>query len=183
MKLVPQIVLATATLALGFATLDAKSASAAIVSYAFTVDSPINKGQGYFSFDDSTFSNDNIPETTVKSLYFQFDGDSTVYTEQDDVNYPEFPLVFSTTFLTGQPSVGLEYLFDDQANPASSISYEIVGEDFTIFSRTSPNSEIVSGKLSYSKVPEPTTLASTIFACSLGWILKRKAISTKKVKA
>ncbi|WP_193197737.1 PEP-CTERM sorting domain-containing protein [Nostoc sp. MG11] len=182
MKLVPQIVLTTATLALGFATVDAKSVSAAIVSYAFTVDSPINKGQGYFSFDDSTFSNDNIPETTVKSLYFQFDGDSTVYTEQDDVNYPEFPVVFSTTFLTGKKSVGLEYLFDDKANPSSSISYEIVGEDFTIFSKTSPNSEITSGKVSYSKVPEPATLASTLFACSFGWILKRKATSTKKVK-
>ncbi|MBE9036153.1 PEP-CTERM sorting domain-containing protein [aff. Roholtiella sp. LEGE 12411] len=182
MKFIPQIVLATATLALGFATIDAKSASATIVSYAFNVDSPINKGQGFFSFDDSTFSNDNIPEAKVKLLHFQFNGDSTIYTEQDDVNYPEFPIVFSTTFLTGKKSVGLEYLFNNKSNPSSSISYEIVGEDFTIFSRTSPNSEIVSGKLSYSKVPEPTTLGSTLFACSLGWILKRKATSIKKEK-
>ncbi|MBW4562789.1 MAG: PEP-CTERM sorting domain-containing protein [Mojavia pulchra JT2-VF2] len=182
MKLLPKLMLATASLALSFTNLDVKSASAAIVNYAFTIDSPINKGNGFFSFDDSNFSNDNIPVTVVKSLSFQFNGDSTVYTEQDDVNYPSFPLVFSTTFLTGQNAVGLDYLFDDKTNPSSSISYEIVGEDFTIFSRNSPNTEIVSGTVSYRKVPEPTTLGGTLLACSLGWIIKRQTRLIKKVK-
>ena len=88
MKLLPQLVFA-ASIALSLTTIDAKSASAALINYAFTVDSPINTGKGFFSFDDSTFSNDYIPEALVKSLSFQFDGDSTVYTEQDDLNYPD----------------------------------------------------------------------------------------------
>ncbi|MBW4614711.1 MAG: PEP-CTERM sorting domain-containing protein [Desmonostoc vinosum HA7617-LM4] len=177
MKLVPQLVLAAASLTLGLTAINAKSASAAIIDYAFTVDSSINRGSGFFSFDDSTFSDDSIPEARVRSLSFQFNGESIVYTEQDDVNYPDFPIVFSTAFLTGKESVGLEYLFDDQANPSSLISYEIVGEDFTIFSRTSPNTEIFSGKVSYQKVPEPTTLAGTLFAIGIGWLVKKKRLN------
>ncbi|MEH2302463.1 MAG: PEP-CTERM sorting domain-containing protein [Nostoc sp.] len=181
MKLVPRLVLAT-TLTLGFATVNAKYASAAIINYAFTVDSPVTKGNGFFSFDDSTFSNENNPVATIKSLSFQFDGDSTVYTEKDDTKYPEFPLVFPTTLLTGQTSLALDYLFNDKSNPSSSISYEIVGKDFTIFSRTSPDAEPISGKVSYTQIPEPTPLIGTLFACSLGWMMKRKVTSMKKVR-
>ncbi|MBG1266752.1 PEP-CTERM sorting domain-containing protein [Nostoc sp. WHI] len=166
MKFVPQLVLAAASLTLGFAAVDAKSASAAIVNYAFTVDSPVTKGNGFFSFDDSTFTNE---ETIVKSLSLTFDGDSTVYTEQDDISYPEFPV-----FSIQETSFGLNYLFDDKSNPLSSISYEIIGEDFTIFSRTSPDAEVISGQVSYRKVPEPTILGGTLLACSLGWIMKKK---------
>ncbi len=178
MKLVPQIVLA-ASLALGLATINVKPASAAIINYAFTVDSPINQGQGFFSFDDSTFSNDSIPEAIAKSLSFQFDGESTIYTEQDDLNYPDFPIVYSL----GQTDfVGLEYTFNDKVNPANFITYEIVGENFTALSTTSPNTELFAGKVSYTRVPEPTTLGATFLACGLVWIFKTKRNSLKKVK-
>ncbi|MFN6469998.1 MAG: PEP-CTERM sorting domain-containing protein [Nostoc sp. SerVER01] len=178
MKSVPQIVLA-ASLALGLATIDIKSASAAILNYAFTVDSPINKGQGFFSFDDSTFSNDSIPEAIAKSLSFQFDGESTIYTEQDDLNYPDFPIVYSI----GQTdSVGLEYTFNDKLNPDNFITDEIVGESFTALSSSSPNTELFSGQVSYKKVPEPTTLGAILWVSGLAWILKTKATSMKKVK-
>ncbi|MEH2394856.1 MAG: PEP-CTERM sorting domain-containing protein [Nostoc sp.] len=180
MKLVPRLVLA-ATLTLSFATVNAKYVSAAIINYAFTVDSPVTKGNGFFSFDDSTFSDEDNPVATIKSLSFQFNGDSTVYTEKDDTKYPEFPLVFPTTFLTGQ-SLALDYLFNDKSNPSSSISYEIIGNDFTIFSRTSPDAKPISGKVSYTQIPEPTPLIGTLFACSLGWMMKRKVTSMKKVK-
>lgn len=180
MKFFPQLVLAAASVGLSFATIDAKSASAVIVNYAFTVDSPTVKGNGIFSFDDSTFNNDSIPSTIVESLSFQFDGDSTIYTEEDDLNYPEFPLVFSTAFLTGQTSFGLDYLFNDKTNPSSSIIYEIVGDAFTIFSTTDPNSEIISGTVSYQKVPEPTALVGTLFACSLSWMMKKRVTSMWK---
>lgn len=178
MKLIPRLVL-TATLTLSFATVNAKHASAAIINYAFTVDSPVTKGNGFFSFDDSTFSNEDNPVATIKSLSFQFDGNSTVYTEKDDTKYPEFPLV--TTLLTGQ-SLALDYLFNDKSNPSSSISYEIIGNDFTIFSRTSPDAEPISGKVSYTQIPESTPLVGTLFACSLGWMMKRKVTSMKKVR-
>jgi hypothetical protein len=181
MKLVPQLLLAATGVTLCFATVDTKSAFAGIVNYAFAVDSPTTKGNGFFSFDDSTFSNDSIPVAMVKSLSFQFNGNSTVYTEHDDLNYPEFPVVFSSDFSTRQKSFGLDYLFNDKTNPASSINYEIVGEDFTIFSSTDPNSEITSGTVSYRKVPEPTSLAG-IFAYSLACIVAKKATSMKKVK-
>ncbi|MBD2680490.1 MULTISPECIES: PEP-CTERM sorting domain-containing protein [Nostoc] len=178
MKFVPQIVLA-GSLALGLATVDLKSVSAAIINYAFTVDSPTKKGQGFFSFDDSTFSNDNIPEAIANSVSFQFDGESTIYTEQDDLNYPDFPIVYSieqTSF------VGLEYTFND-INPENFITYEIVGDNFTVLSSTSPNTELFSGKVSYKKVPEPTTLGGVLLACGLVGILKVKGTSIKKVKA
>ncbi|MBN3951096.1 MAG: PEP-CTERM sorting domain-containing protein [Nostoc sp. NMS7] len=182
MKLVPKLVLAAATFTLGFATVDAKSVSAAIINYAFTVDSPVTKGNGFFSFDNSIFSHEENPAATINSLSFQFDGGSTVYTEKDDTEYPEFPLVFPTTFLTGQTSLGLDYLFNDKSNPSSSISYEIIGDDFTIFSRTSPNAKPISGKVSYTQIPEPTPLVGTLLACSLGWMMKRKVASMKRVK-
>ncbi|MFS0517392.1 PEP-CTERM sorting domain-containing protein [Nostoc sp. UIC 10607] len=65
--------------------------------------------------------------------------------------------------------------------PSSSISYGIIGEDFTIFSRTSPDAKPISGKVSYTQVPEPTPLVGALFACSLGWMMKRKVASRKKV--
>ncbi len=197
MKLFPKLVVAAASLTLGFATVDVKSVSAAIINYAFTVDSPVTKGNGFFSFDDSTFSNEFNPVAPIQSLSFNFDGDSTIYTEQDDSNYPDFPVVFSATSLTGQTYYALDYLFNDltgqtyyaldylfndKANPSSSISYEIIGEDFTIFSRTSPDVEPISGTVSYTQVPEPTPLIGALFACSFGWLMKRKVASLKKVK-
>ncbi|MEH2071722.1 MAG: PEP-CTERM sorting domain-containing protein [Nostoc sp.] len=181
MKLVTQLVFAAASLTISFATLDAKSVSAAIINYTFSVDSPIAKGNGFFSFNDSTFSEEN--PVAVKSLDFKFDGDSTVYTEQDDINYPDFPLVYSTLFSPGKTSLGLDYTFDDKTNPSSSIRYEIIGEDFTLFSTTSPDVEVVSGTVSYTRVPEPTTLAGSLLACSLGLMMNKKLISMKKVKA
>lgn len=180
MKLFPQLVLA-ASLTLALVTVNTKSVSAAIINYAFTVDSPVNKGNGFFSFDDSTFSNEVNPVAAIKSLSFQFEGD-TVYAEQDDTKYPDFPLVFPATSSTGQTYFALDYLFNDKSNPSSSISYEIIGEDFTSFSRTSPDAELISGRVSYTQVPEPTPLVGALFACSLGWMMKRRVASMKKVK-
>ncbi len=179
MKLFPKLVLAIASLTLGFATVDVKSVSAAIINYAFTVDSPITKGNGFFSFDDSTFSNEFNPVAPIQSLSLNFDGDSTIYTEKDDSNYPDFPVVFPATSSTGQTYFALDYLFNDKANPSSSISYEIIDEDFTAFSRTSPDAEPISGRVSYTQVPEPTPLVGALFACSFGWIMKRKVASMK----
>ncbi|BAY78401.1 hypothetical protein NIES25_48750 [Nostoc linckia NIES-25] len=182
MKLVPKLVLAAASLAIGFVTLDAKCVSAAIINYAFSVDSPTTKGNGFFSFDDSTLSEESSV-AIAKSLSFQFDGDSTVYTEQDDINYPDFPLVYSMLFSTGKTSLALDYTFDGKTNPANSPRYEIVGEDFTIFSPTDSDIEIISGKVSYTRVPEPTALAGVFLACGIGLMTKKKFIPIKKVQA
>ncbi|RCJ19895.1 PEP-CTERM exosortase interaction domain-containing protein [Nostoc sp. ATCC 43529] len=181
MKFVPQLVLAAASLTIGFA-IDVKSVSAAIINYAFSVDSPTTKGNGFFSFDDSNFSEQNSI-AIANSVSFQFDGDSTIYTEQDDINYPDFPLVYSTVFSTGKPSLALDYTFDDKTNPANSLRYEIIGEDFTIFSPTDSDVELISGTVSYTRVPEPTTLAGTFLVCGLGLMAKKKLIFIKKVKA
>ncbi len=180
MKSVPQLLLAAASLTIGLATLDAKSVSAAIINYSFSVDSPTTKGNGFFSFDDSTFSEEN-PVAIANSLSFQFDGDPTIYTQEDDIDYPDFPLVYSTLFSTGETSLALDYTFDNKANPANSLRYEIIGEDFTIFSPTDSDVEVISGTVSYTKVPEPTTLTGVFLACSLGLMMKKKLISLKKV--
>ncbi|MFN6473354.1 MAG: PEP-CTERM sorting domain-containing protein [Nostoc sp. SerVER01] len=182
MKFIPKLVLTAASLTIGFATLDAKPVSAGIINYTFSVDSPTAKGNGFFSFDDSTFNEEN-PIAIANSLSFQFDGDSTLYTEQDDIDYPDFPLVYSTLFSTGKTSLALDYTFDNKTNPANSLRYEIIGEDFTIFSPTSPDAEVISGTVSYTRVPEPTALTGTFLACSLGLMMKKKLIFIKKVEA
>ncbi|MFN6562585.1 MAG: PEP-CTERM sorting domain-containing protein [Nostoc sp. ChiSLP01] len=182
MKLVSKLVLAAAGLAIGFVTLDAKSVSAAIINYAFSVDSPTTKGNGFFSFDDSNLSEENSV-AIAKSLSFQIDGDSTVYTEQDDINYPDFPLVYSTLFSTGKTSLALDYTFDNKTNPANPLRYEIIGEDLTIFSPTDSDVELISGTVSYTRVPEPTALAGVFLACGIGLMTKKKFIFIKKVKA
>lgn len=182
MRSLPKLVLATTGLTLALTSLDVKYVSAAIITYNFIVESPTNRGEGFFSFDDTTFSDEAIPVAPVQSLSFRFDSESIIYNEQDDVNFPDFPVVFSTEFLTGQSSIGLDYQFDDRANPGSNFSYEIIGEDFIIFSRTSPNTEIVTGTVSYTRVPEPTTLAASFVTCSVCWFMKKKGALVKKVK-
>ncbi|MBG1267940.1 PEP-CTERM sorting domain-containing protein [Nostoc sp. WHI] len=178
MKLISQLTLATSC-ALVFATVGAKSVSAAIINYAFTVDSPLTKGEGFFSFDDSTFSNDNTSVALVESLSFQFDNDSNIYTEKDDIEYPDYPIVFPTTFLTGTESVGLQYVFVDKAN--ASITYTIDGDEFAIASADDIQSS--RNTVSYRQVPEPTILGGTFMACGVGLLMKRKLTSDKKVKA
>ncbi len=184
MKLFTKLALTASSLTLGFAILNGSSASAAIINYAFTVDSPITKGKGLFSFDDSTFSNNAIPVALVKSLSFQFDNDSNLYTEKDDTEYPNYPLVFPTLSLINQTPIGLQYSFYDKANP--SIYYEINGYNTNNeqkFAISSPNNQIIFGNVSYSRVPEPSLLGGTLMACSIGYFMKRKVTLAKKVKA
>lgn len=183
MKLLAKLAIASASLTIYLAAVGTQTASAAIVNYSFTVDSPSNKGQGIFSFDDASFSNDNIPEALVQSLYFKFDGDSNFYTEKDDIAYPFFPLVLSTRYLTEKPTIGLSYSFFDKTNPLEPVLYEIVGDQFTILSGTFNNTEIRFGSVTYSQIPEPATIAGTMLTFGLGWILKKKSTSIKKAKA
>ncbi|BAY37171.1 hypothetical protein NIES2111_15060 [Nostoc sp. NIES-2111] len=182
MKLFSKLAIATATLTIGFATISTQTVSAAIVNYSFTVDSPTKKGQGFFSFDNETFSNDSIPEALVQSLTFQFDGDSTIYTEQDDLAYPFFPVIISTTYLTGKPTIGLSYSFYDKINPSDPLLYEIVGNNFTILSGTDNNTEIGFGSVAYSQVPEGASLSGVMLTFSLAYLLKKKSRSRKRVK-
>lgn len=175
MKLFSQLAIAT-SLVLGLATLSTKSASAAIINYAFTVDSSTTKGNGLFSVDDATFSNDNFPVAPLQSLTFQFDNDPNIYTAKDDIEYPDYPVAFPTVSLADNASIGLLYNFLDKVNPSK--SYEISGTSFSVSSET-PN----SGTVSYRKVPEPSTLDSTLLVGSIGLFLKRKVRSIKKIKA
>ncbi|MEH2320187.1 PEP-CTERM sorting domain-containing protein [Nostoc sp.] len=175
MKLFPHLALATASLTLSFATVCASSASAAILNYALTVDSSTAKGQGFFSFDDSTFSNDNIPVAPIKSLVFQFDNDPNIYTEKDDIGYPDYPVAFTTVSLTDTAPIGLLYNFLDKTNPA--LNYEIAGTLFSVDSTTFNN-----GTVSYRQVPEPSSLGGTLMFLTIGWFMKKKIVSVKKVK-
>ncbi|AUS99497.1 PEP-CTERM sorting domain-containing protein [Nostoc sp. CENA543] len=172
MKWVSKLLLTVASLTLGLASVDVKPTTAAIVNYAFTVDSPTKKGNGLFSFDDATFT-DGIAK--VQSLTFKFDDESNIYTEQDDFDYPEYPIVFINNFSTGKTSFALDYAFGIQNNPASSIAYEIVGEDFTIYSLDPSNTEFISGTVTYAKVPEPTILGGILLVGTVA-LMKQKKI-------
>ncbi|ACC79867.1 PEP-CTERM sorting domain-containing protein [Nostoc punctiforme] len=174
MKFFPQLAIAS-SLVLGLATLSMKSASAAIVNYAFSVDSSTAKGNGLFSFDDSTFSNDNFPVALVQSLTFQFDNNPNIYTAKDDIEYPDYPVAFPTVSLADNASIGLLYSFPDKANPDK--NYEIAGTLFSVSSETSD-----SGTVSYRQVPEPSTLGSTLLVATIGLFLKRKVRSIEKIK-
>ncbi len=55
------------------------------------------------------------------------------------------------------PSVELNYFFFDKLN-LSAFFYEIVGRGFTILDSTFQNTEIRFGQVTYTKVPEPTTM-------------------------
>ncbi len=178
MKLITKLTLATSG-ALILLTVINKSVDAAIINYAFQVDSSTSMGNGSFSFDDAAFSNPTTQSVPVTSLNFQFDGDSSVYTEVDDVDYPDFPLVFPTGFLTGEETYGLQYLFPEQA--ATSNYYEINGQDFAVLSEFDPRNQIGSGKVTYRKVPEPTSLSAIVLTCGLGWLIKRKGTSLKQM--
>ena len=175
MKLFPKLAIAT-SLILGLATLTTKSASAAIINYAFTVDSSTTKGNGLFSFDDATFTNDNIPVAPVQSLTFQFNNDPNIYIAKDDVEYPDYPVAFPTVSLADNAPIGLLYSFLDKTNPDK--SYDITGTLFSLSSETSN-----SGTVSYRQVPEPSTLGSIFLVGSIGLFLKRKVKSIKKIKA
>ncbi|WP_427157016.1 PEP-CTERM sorting domain-containing protein [Aliinostoc sp. HNIBRCY26] len=174
MKLWKNLVLATASLAVGFAAVNVKTASAAIVNYAFTVESPTKTGKGFFSFDDETFSNSIFPGTVVKSLSFQFDGDSNIYTEQDDIAYPDFPIVSLVASVNGQPSIELSYFFLDKTSPTE-FYYEIVGEDLTILDANFQNTEIGFGKVTYTKVPEPATMLGAVIVLGTSLIINKKS--------
>lgn len=180
MKLVKNLVFTAASLAIGLSVVNIKTASAAIVNYAFTVESPTKTGKGFFSFDDATFSSGSFPETIVKSLSFQFDGDSNLYTAQDDIAYPDFPVVSLVSSATGQPSIELSYFFFNKTNPTE-FYYEIVGEDLTILDGTSQNTEIGFGRVTYTRVPEPTTMGGAVIVLGISLIVNKKART--KIKA
>ncbi|WP_427159196.1 PEP-CTERM sorting domain-containing protein [Aliinostoc sp. HNIBRCY26] len=182
MKLAKKLTLATTGIFLALNILDIRNASAALITYDFNVVSSTFTGRGSFTFDDTTFSNDFTPAAKIQSLSFKFDNESIVYNKTDDINYPNFPLAFQTTLLTGNSTIGLDFVFDDK-NPLSDLSYEIVGDDFTAFSRTDLNANPVFGTVSYTKVPEPATLAACLATCSVAFFAKRKGISLKKARA
>ncbi len=177
MKLIPQLTITTGC-ALILTILNHNSVSAAIINYAFQVDSPISQGSGSFSFDDSAFNNPTTQSVPVTSLSFQFDDDSTIYTEVDDIDYPDFPLVFPNTISADEETFGLQYLFP---KAATANYYEINGQNLAILSEFDPRNQISSGTVNYRKVPEPTGLGSIFLACSLGWLMKRKGTSLKQV--
>ncbi|WP_445638056.1 PEP-CTERM protein-sorting domain-containing protein [Nostoc sp. DSM 114161] len=168
--------IATALLLSSGAVLVVSPAQAAIINYNFRVESPTFTGQGSFSYDDTTFNNDPIPTAKVQSLSFSFDGESIVYNNTDDVNFPDFPVVFPTTFITGTDTIGLDFLFNDK-NPLSDLSYQVSGEDFLVFSRTDPNTDPIFGSVFYTKVavvPEPMTMLGTVAVAGLGLGMRRK---------
>ncbi|BAY67857.1 PEP-CTERM sorting domain-containing protein [Anabaena sp. FACHB-709] len=173
MKFGSQLVLAAASLVLGLASVEIKPVSAAIVNYTFTVNSPTKTGSGLFRFDNSILVDG---ETRVQSLSFQFAGESTIYTEQNDPNYPDFPIVFLNRFSTGKISFALDYQFDNLANPDSFIRYEIAGEDFTIYSLNDPNFEVTSGIVSYTQIPEPAMLGGVVLVGTVTFMKKKKLI-------
>ncbi|BAB73344.1 PEP-CTERM sorting domain-containing protein [Anabaena sp. FACHB-709] len=172
MKLVPTLTLVATSLALNFAAVDTQAAEAASIKYAFNVNSNIFSGRGIFGFDNSTFSNEAIPTAPVQFLNFTFNNDiQTVYTAQDDLDYPALgPILFTT--VAGNSPFGLSYLFNNKINPA--ISYEIAGYDFIVGNQTFSNA------VSYSPIPEPATLVSTLTVCSIGWLSSRKVKPAKK---
>lgn len=172
MKLVSKLTLAATSLALSFTAVNQQTVDAATMKYNFTVNSSILSGTGFFSFDNSTFNNDPIPTAPVQLLNFTLNnGSQTVYTQEDDIDYPTLgPVVFPT--VAGNSPIGLSYLFNNKIDPAS--SYEIAGYDFIVSNQT------FNDAVSYTPIPEPATLVGTLTVCSIAWLTSRKAKQAKK---
>lgn len=187
MRPAQKLAIASVTIALSFATVGAKPTQAAILNYNFTVNidaassiMPGAMGSGSFSFDDSSLNTSG--SATVESLNFGFNGDSSVYTANDDIGYLNSPTVFSTTSFSGGKSVGLNYDFLNKANPASSVEFQVAGDYFAIFSNTSSDIQIGSGRVSYREVPEPATVSGVLAAGGIGWLMKKKTAASQKAK-
>lgn len=172
MKLLPKLTLAAASLVLSFTAVNQQIAAAANIKYAFNVTSDLLNGSGYFSFNDSTFSDEPIPTAPVQSLKFTFDNDpETIYTEQDDIDYPKLgPVVFPT--VAGNSPIGLSYIFNSKINPA--ISYEIAGYDLIV------GEQAFEDAVAYTPIPEPATLVGILAVGSIGWLTSRQIKSARK---
>ncbi|MBH8566396.1 PEP-CTERM sorting domain-containing protein [Nostoc sp. CENA67] len=170
MKLLKKIALTTASLAITLTTVSVKSASAAIINYAFKVNTPLTQGSGFFSFDDATFNNDNFPVAPVNSLNFTFDNDpQTVYTEKDDIDYPTLgPVIYQN--VAGQSSFGLSYLFTEKSN--SLTNYAVDGYSFRV------GDQEFSNAITYTPVPEPATIGGCFIVCGISLLMNRKTKSS-----
>ncbi|BCL39468.1 PEP-CTERM sorting domain-containing protein [Nostoc sp. MS1] len=161
MKLLSTLALTTFSIALSLPIINSQSASAAVIRYSFRVDTPTTQGSGNFSFDDSTFANQSIPLAPVKSLQFSFNvNPGVVYTAEDDIDYPGFgsipaPAVFQN--VAGGSPFGLSFFFSDKLDPA--INYAVDGYNFTV------GTQSFSNAVSYSPVPEPSTLVGVFMVC------------------
>ncbi|WP_335096802.1 hypothetical protein [Nostoc sp.] len=84
-------------------------------------------------------------------------------------------MAFPTVSLTDTAPIGLLYDFIDKTNPA--INYGITGTLFSVDSTTSNK-----GTVSYRQVPESSSLGGTLMFLTIGWFMKKKVVSVKKVK-
>lgn len=178
-----KLAVATAGVALSFATIEANSAQAAIITYDFTVD--VTTGsltdtqyQGFFSYDDSTLTASGVESVGIaEGLSISFDFLGVTYTEADDdlVDFG-FPLV---EFNQGS-LVGLQYtvsnnaifsIFGDNPNGLGG------GDQFNYIDETS--FEVGNGSVTYSlrpasvSVPEPSAVFG-LGVLGFGWLVRNK---------
>lgn len=180
MKLAKNLGLATVAVAIAVAA-NAKPTQAALVNYDFLVNatSGDNPGQyfGSFQYDDSTLTNVGLETIGVENgLTLAFNYLGTDYTEEDDTDFDLFPIV---SFNNGQ-ILGLSYFVPDQFAIAGDVNIpDVGGNRFYTIANSVDATEV--GTVSYTKVPEPLTIAGTTIAGVMGLWMQRKKKATKLV--
>jgi hypothetical protein len=178
MKSAKNLVLATVATAISVAAIGVKPTQAAVINYKFTVDatSGDNPGQyfGSFRYDDSTLTNTGIETIgTENGLALAFNYLGTTYTEKDDIDYANFPIV---SFNNGS-LLGLNYWVADKFMIVSDVNTPDVGGNKFYAINQSVNTTQV-GKVSYTQVPEPLTIGGTAIAGAMGlWMKRNKKVA------
>ncbi len=179
MKSTKNLVLATVATAISITAIAVKPTQAAIINYEFTVDviSGDNPGQyfGSFRYDDSTLTNTGIEAIgTENRLALAFNYLGNTYTEKDDTDYANFPIV---SFNNGS-LLGLNYWVADKFAIAGDLSNPDVGGNKFYGINQSVNTRQL-GTVKYTQVPEPLTIGGTAIAGVMGLWMKRKKKAAK----
>lgn len=180
MSLAKNLVLTSVATAISVAAISIKPTQAAVINYDFTVDvtSGDNPGQysGSFRYDDSTLTNTGFEKIgTERGLAVVFNYLGNTYTEKDDIDYANFPIVsFNNGVLQGLNYwVADKFAFGDDIdnNP------DIGGTKFYTINQSVNATQV--GTVRYTQVPEPLTVGGTAIAGIMGLWLKRKQKATK----
>ncbi|QSJ15719.1 PEP-CTERM sorting domain-containing protein [Nostoc sp. UHCC 0702] len=177
MKLAKNFGIAGVAVAISVAAVGVKPTQAAIVDYDFTVkatsgDYP-GEYYGSFKYDDSSLTGNGYESLSVDNgLSILFDYLGSNYTEIDDFDYGYgYPTV---SFQDGN-LLGLSYLVEDQfLIAANSDNADEGGKNFYTILSADLLSATEVGTVSYSKVPEPSTLGGMAIASAIGLWWKRQ---------
>ncbi|NEP00769.1 MAG: PEP-CTERM sorting domain-containing protein [Symploca sp. SIO2E9] len=179
-----KIAVATTGAALTIAAIDANPAHALRFKSNFTVDITTgdlagNSYDGYFTFEDSELTGIGNEEVVADKVSFDFNG--ITYTEEQDFDYPNAPLVeFDGGSLLGLNFVPFDEFF--------ALPFDLINDSFQYFAHNS-GEVVVSfqgegvGSVTYTEpetIPEPATILG-LSVVAAGLLLRKKQGASQNI--